>query len=295
MDISQDADVHEADRPGVKRTTRDDTRMAVDAAVGIGRALGYPANAPRLLAETNNVVVWLFPHDVIAKVGRWPHSIEALAREHAVASDLAQTDAPIVRPVAAAPTVDEATGCVVTLWQRREVDPNRDVAPLEAGVSLCDLHEYLRRYDGDLPDFRGHVALARSALEDDAAMAALPDPDRDVLRNAIDAWCVRIDAASFVSRPLHGEPHLGNVLATSAGPRWIDLEDACTGPLEWDLAFLPEDAVAAFGDVDAELLAILRDLVSAVVATWCWVRADVDGMLPHARYHLGRVKAARDA
>jgi hypothetical protein len=274
----------------VKRANSDTTRSAVDAAVRIGTTHGYPADRPRLLSETNNVVVWLFPHGVIAKVGRWPHSSQALVREHAVANELAATDAPIARPVAAAATVDDATGCVVTLWHRLEVDPSRDVAPLEAGASLRELHEHLRRYRGELPDFRDHVALARSALDDDGAVAALPNPDRDVLRGAIDAWRVRVDAASFVSRPLHGEPHLGNVLATPAGLRWVDVEDVCSGPLEWDLAFLPEDAVAAFGDVDADLLGLLRDLVSAVVATWCWVRADVDGMLPHARYHLARVK-----
>ena len=267
---------------------------AVDAAARVGAANGFAVDGARVLDETNNVVVWLYPHGVIAKVGRWPHSVEALGREQAVATALARAGAPIATPAAAAPMVDDVTGFVVTLWHRLEADPSRDVAPLEAGASLRELHEHLRGYNGELPDFRDHVASARSALDDDGAMAALPNPDRQALRNAIDAWRDRVDAASFVSRPLHGEPHLGNVLPTPDGPRWVDLEDVCTGPSEWDLAFLPEDAVAAFGDVDADLLALLRDLVSAVVATWCWVRADVDGMLPHARYHLARVKAARD-
>ncbi|HYG72553.1 MAG TPA: hypothetical protein VEC15_09780, partial [Actinomycetota bacterium] len=267
---------------------------AVDAAARVGAANGFAVDGARVLDETNNVVVWLYPHGVIAKVGRWPHSVEALGREQAVATALARAGAPIATPAAAAPMVDDVTGFVVTLWHRLEADPSRDVAPLEAGASLRELHEHLRGYSGELPDFRDHVASARSALDDDGAMAALPNPDRQVLRGAIDAWRGRVDAASFVSRPLHGEPHLGNVLPTPDGPRWVDLEDVCTGPSEWDLAFLPEDAVAAFGDVDADLLALLRDLVSAVVATWCWVRADADGMLPHARYHLARVKAARD-
>ena len=40
------------------------------------------------------------------------------------------------------------------------------------------------------------------------------------------------------SRQLHGDPHPGNLLATPAGWLWGDLEDSCTGPVEWDLACL---------------------------------------------------------
>jgi Phosphotransferase enzyme family len=136
------------------------------------------------------------------------------------------------------------------------------------------------------------VARARSALDDDGAMSALPTPDRQTLRHAIDALYPQIDAFDFLARTLHGEPHLGNVVATPGGLRWVDLEDVCVGPLEWDLAFLPEEAVTVFTGIDIELLGLLRILNSACVATWCWLRADIDGMLWHANHHLERVKTA---
>src|SRR5438477_492467 len=86
--------------------------------------------------------------------------------------------------------------------------------------------------------------------------------------------------------------HLGNVLSTAAGPRWIDFEAVSYGPLEWDLAFLTDDAVATFPDVEPRLLAVLRPLNSARVATWCWARADLPGMRSHAEHHLEIVRRA---
>jgi aminoglycoside phosphotransferase (APT) family kinase protein len=39
-------------------------------------------------------------------------------------------------------------------------------------------------------------------------------------------------------RRLHGDAHPGNLLATPAGWRWADLEDTCSGPVQWDLVAL---------------------------------------------------------
>lgn len=244
-----------------------------------------------MLQETNNVVVWLRPFDVVAKIGRWGHSHESLALEHAVAAHLAKAGAPIAKPLSGvAPMVDDATGFIVTLWQRIDVEADR-VEPTDAARTLRVLHEHLDRYDGPLPDVRSHVQLARRALDDGRAMAALPTPDRDTLRNAIDILTERLGAFDFGGRVLHGEPHLGNLLASRDGPKWIDLEDVCMGPLEWDVAFLPERVHRMF-EIDPALMGIVRTLNSACVGTWCWVRADLPGMLPHARHHLERVKAA---
>ena len=123
-------------------------------------------------------------------------------------------------------------------------------------------------------------------------MAALPADGRSILRGAIDRCRAEIDAFDYAERTLHGEPHDGNLIATDNGRRWIDLEAVCLGPLEWDLAFLDEDAVSSFPNVDHELLALLRVLNSALVATWCWSRAEYPEMRRHAEFHLERVKQA---
>ena len=48
------------------------------------------------------------------------------------------------------------------------------------------------------------------------------------------------DAPDAENRVLHGDAHLGNVLCvceTAAYPvLWIDWDDVCVGPIEWDYA-----------------------------------------------------------
>lgn len=89
---------------------------------------------------------------------------------------------------------------------------------------------------------------------------------------------------------LYTGPHQGNYVVTTSGLRWIDFEGACAGPLEWDLAFLPDDGAAMFHDVDGELLGLLRTLNSVRVSTWCWAQARFPEMRKHGEHHLAMVR-----
>jgi len=112
-----------------------------------------------------------------------------------------------------------------------------------------------------------------------------------MLRTAFDRLSTELDERrGNAEQPLHGEPHSANLLATPAGLRWIDLEGVCTGPLEWDLAFLPDEAIALFPAVDFEMLRLIRTLNSARVATWCWAGWEFEEMRWHARHHLEQVR-----
>jgi aminoglycoside phosphotransferase (APT) family kinase protein len=52
-------------------------------------------------------------------------------------------------------------------------------------------------------------------------------------------------------RPLHGDPHVGNLLVLDGRPAWTDFEDCGLGPVQWDLVCL----LRARGEVDARELA----------------------------------------
>ena len=77
---------------------------------------------------------------------------------------------------------------------------------------------------------------------------------------------------------LHGDAHLFNCIQTSAGPVWHDLETACRGPREYDLAALVLDdrsgdsdpearrALAAYGSYDEQLLERALPVYAAWVA-----------------------------
>ena len=210
-----------------------------------------------------------------------------------MATILAAAGAPIALPVRdAEPVRDEQTGFLVTLWQRLEHDAAREPSPVDLSGALRRLHEGLSRYPSELPSFREGVRRARATLDDDRLMTALGNEDRSLLRRAYDHISAELEAFDYVERPLHGEPHLDNLLVTTSGVRWIDLEAVCVGPLEWDVAFLTEDAVRLFPEVDAVLLGLLRTLNSARVATWCWARANVGDMRKHGEYHLEQVRLA---
>jgi len=262
--------------------------VAIEAAERLGLAVTDPV----LVQETNNTVLWLAPHPVIAKVGTHAGSAELLVREHDVASALVALGAPVGRPLAGVgPIRHAATGFLVTLWDRVDHDANGEPPGLIVGASLRSVHEALALCDVSLPSFRVGLQRARSALADDARTPALAAFDRAFLRDAFDDLLDELDSYSLIDQGLHGEPHDGNRLLTRAGLRWIDFEAACVGPVEWDLAVLAQDARAQFRDVDPELLRLLETLNSARTSTWCWIQARFPEMRWHAEHHLAVVRA----
>ena len=81
---------------------------------------------------------------------------------------------------------------------------------------------------------------------------------------------------------LHGEPHPGNLLSTPDGLLFIDFETCCRGPIEFDVAHVPEEVSARYPDVDQVLLAECRRLVLAMVAAWRW---DIRDEFPDGHQH----------
>ena len=93
---------------------------------------------------------------------------------------------------------------------------------------------------------------------------------------------------------LHGDD--GNSLSSGERTVVIDFEAACWGPIEWDAAFFPDDAVMeVWPNIDRRMLAEVRTVVSATVSIYCWrnlaVRGPDEIMMSHAQHHLARVLA----
>jgi Ser/Thr protein kinase RdoA (MazF antagonist) len=264
------------------------TFQALASAVRVAAACGWPATDPVVLRETNNAVIWLRPHEVVAKVGRWEHSEQEFRLERAVADALARNGAPIAAPLGPVePVRDREAGLIVTLWERLSPDDERDLDPIEHGSVLRRLHHGLRGFEGDLPSFRRGLERARKALE---GLRSISAADRTVLRHGFDELLPELDGFSFTSQRLHGEPHDRNLILTASGPRWIDFGSVCEGPLEWDLAFLPQEVADEFPEASPDLVQLLRTLNSARVSTMCWLHADVEDMRWHAEHHLERVR-----
>jgi Ser/Thr protein kinase RdoA (MazF antagonist) len=114
---------------------------------------------------------------------------------------------------------------------------------------LADLHVALRGYDGPLTPLapvRGDLGRMLDAIEAEDLLAG----EHVTILRAEHARLAPLLAATTehpAAQPLHGDPHLGNLLrTTSGGLVWNDLEDACRGPVAWDIAVLARSA-GAFG------------------------------------------------
>ena len=115
-----------------------------------------------------------------------------------------------------------------------------------------------------------------------------------MLAQAIDSAAIDEPSEDVV---LHAEPHDGNRLVYEGSVLYFDLEAACRGPLEWDLAYVSQGVADLFWpDHDRERRRRLRTAVSVCVSTYCWrhvtARPTDIAMRWHAEHHLSAVAGA---
>jgi aminoglycoside phosphotransferase (APT) family kinase protein len=265
-------------------------RQAVDAAIEVAADAGFAGPNPLVLQDTNNVVVWLRPYDLVAKVGVWAHSADVLGREVQVCSHLAGLGAPTSTPVDRL-RFGATTGLPVSLWRRVEPGSTDQPTDRELAEMLARVHDGLASCPVELPSYLAATEHAQRTLLDDDSMRLLVPAHLDLLRHAVELWLIEARRWPTSSYRLHGEPHTNNVILTRRGPVLVDFEAACVGPIEWDLASMPPGVASSF-DPDADLLHLLRRLNSARVATWGWALGDHPVMRSHGEHHLAVVREA---
>jgi hypothetical protein len=262
----------------------------VEAASAAARLLGVRVTEPVVLRDTNNVVVWLAPSAIVAKIGTGHH--HRLADELRIVEYLVTADAPVVGPADEVPRrVHRRDGFDMTFWTYKPMQ-DEEARPESIAQSLRRLHDALRKMPtalrATLPSFRDELVAARQFLADRAAVPLLRSNDRQVLATAL----ASVDAIAPKRHVLHGSPHDMNILVVNGLPLFIDFETTCVGPLEWDLAHLEDEVAARYpSGLDFAVLARCRTLVSAKTAVWCWEKAaDNSEMRWHAEHHLNQVK-----
>ena len=172
------------------------------------------------------------------------------------------------------PRVYERDGFAITLWTYYEPVTPREVSPADYANALERLHAGMRKLDVTTPHFTDRVAEAQQLVASRDHTPALADADRELLGNTLRSLRRAIGDRGAAEQLLHGEPHPGNVLSTKNGLLFIDLETCCRGPVEFDLAHVPEEVSEHYPDADQELLRECRILVLAMVAAWRWDRGD---------------------
>src|SRR5881396_152506 len=242
---------------------------AVAAAMSTASALGLTVDDAIVLHDSNRLALRLLPCDVLARVAPVAHQVAQF--EVDLAQRLAETESPVAAlEPRVEPRVHELDGFVVTLWTYYEPLSPREVSPADYAVALERLHAGMRKLDVTTPHFTDRVAEAQQLVASRDRTPAFADVDRELLSTTLRSVRRAISARGAAEQLLHGEPHPGNVLNTKNGLRFIDLETCCRGPVEFDLAHVPEEVSERYPGADRELLGECRMLVLAMVAAWRW-------------------------
>jgi hypothetical protein len=237
---------------------------AVDIAVAVADAYGVRCEKPVVLREAWHVLVHLWPSPVVARVTSGAPGVDPVdvERELSVARHAARAGAPVVRPSDLLPHgPHRRDGHTLVFWHFLVQAGKLDAGA--AGRRLRAIHDSIADYDDELP--------RAGRAEEVRAMLAPFAPSDDV-----ELLCELASRELPDGQALHGDAHLSNCIQTAAGPIWHDLETACRGPREYDLAALvlrdrsrasdPEarTAVAAYGPYDEDLL----EQALPVYASW---------------------------
>ena len=208
--------------------------------------------------------------------GRW--SDAAILEEHAFAAELDEAELPVVAPIKVEnSTLQRHRGFRFALYPRQ----GGRAPELESADNLAWVGRLLARMHG--VGSRGRF-VARGAIDRPTfieapskivlASALMPDNVRDRYQRVVaeldrliaQCW-LQVDP--IVTLRLHGDCHAGNVLWTDAGPHFVDLDDARTGPAVQDLWMLATNPRAMdallegygeFRDFDRRELALIEPL-----------------------------------
>jgi thiamine kinase-like enzyme len=225
-------------------------------------------------------VLRLRPCEIVARVAPIAERSNA-AFEVELARRLAQTESPVAtldRRVR--PQIYVHDGFVVTLWTYYESTQPQQIAAAEYAHTLERLHAGMRHVEPATPHFTDRVAHAQRLVESRDQTPELPDADRDLLSNTLPSLRQKVGERTRMEQLLHGEPHPGNLLRTSEGLLLIDLETACRGPVEFDIAHAPQEVSKHYAYADQGLVRECRILALAIAITWRWEPGD---QLPNGR------------
>jgi aminoglycoside phosphotransferase (APT) family kinase protein len=254
---------------------------AVAAVTALAGGLRLRVDDAVVMHNSNKLALRLRPCGVFARAAVAGQEVAALE------VDLALQLARAASPVAALeprvePRVYERDGFAVTLWTYYEVvAPDLDSPGAYADV-LRRLHAGMRSIEIETPHFLDRAAEAERLVTHRDETPALTEADRHLLLRTLQSARERIDSRGAAEQLLHGEPHPGNLLSTRDGLLFIDFETCCRGPIEFDVAHVPEEVSAHYPDVDHVLLAECRRLVLAMVAAWRW---DIRDEFPDGHRH----------
>jgi hypothetical protein len=248
------------------------------AACTLATRHGLPVDDLMVLKDGSNLLVHLRPAPVVVRVATFTAFIRGdplpyLQREVTLGSHLAAIGAAVVAPSAELPPGPHAVGeWWLTAWAYVSHDVEAVPDPLVVLASLDELHGALATYSGPLPVY------GPAAMDLDLAMACC-EANGLLTPTTVAGLAVRRDELLAVVEHLprqaqHGDAFPANLLVTSQGLVWNDLEDCCVGSPLWDLCVLarrdPSGRVRAVAEerFGADLVASMTELREIQSRAW---------------------------
>ena len=267
---------------------------ALAAAMSTASELDLAVDNAIVLHNSNRLALRLLPCDVLARVAYVTHQVAQFEVE--LALRLAETESPVAAlEPRVEPRVYERDGFAITLWTYYEPVTPREISSADYANALERLHAGMRKLDVTTPHFTDRVAEAQQLVASRDQTPALADVDRELLSSTLRSVKRMIRDRGADEQLLHGEPHPGNLLGTEKGLLFVDLETCCRGPVEFDIAHVPEEVSEHYPAANQDLLRECRILMLAMIATWRWNR---DDQLPNGLYWrsegLNQLRSALD-
>ncbi|WP_230207645.1 phosphotransferase [Microlunatus sp. Gsoil 973] len=194
---------------------------ALAAASSIATSAGLQVDDTVVLNNSNKLTARLLPADVLARIA--PAGEQVAEFEVDLARRLARSGSPVAT---VDPRVDQPIHCsdgfVITLWTYYPPE-DHPIGAAEYADALWRLHLGMRDLVVPAPHFTDRVESALVLVTDPELTPELPDAGRHLLAATLNRLGGSV-AARGGEQLLHGEPHPGNLLSTSTGPRFVDFE-----------------------------------------------------------------------
>jgi hypothetical protein len=199
------------------------SRRAVAAALAVSRNLGLRcSDAPEVIADGSNVLVYLVPSPVVARVATTTALVRKpaeqwLALDLDLSGYLAARSFPVVPPSRELPPGQhQHDGLALTFWEFVEHDRNYVAGADEVGPFLREWHAELRGYPGalrplspcaEIPQLLDEVA----SWNNDESWNTTDPADIAMLRRGFAVISGEIEALDLPEQPLHGDVHKKNL------------------------------------------------------------------------------------
>ncbi len=155
----------------------------------------------------------------------------------------------------------------MTFWTEISHEPDGRLTPDAVEPLLAELHRALATYPGPLPFLGPCLDDARHALMTAMHHGALAVDDAMAVSDVQSALAPRLALHAEQAVPLHGDAHPGNLIVGPRGPLWIDFEETCAGPAQWDFTCIRQSEEPDWAALD-ELGRLLRVARLAQAAPW---------------------------